>query len=147
MGYTHYWNHNGFNKEDWAIAQDGARRIIEASEVPVQFEYDDDALPDISDDVIRFNGIDDDGHETFYMPRTDISFAFCKTARKPYDEIVVAILGMLADINSVFEWSSDGSSQDHADGKALYNEAIGNECKCALKRRAYGKELLTKNSR
>jgi len=124
MGYTHYWKNEGFTPEQWGEACEISRKIIDASAVPVQFEYDQDDDPEVSPSLIRFNGVEDDGHETFYLTPVSDSFSFCKTARKPYDEIVVAVLGALAEINPHFSWSSDGDAQDHIDGIALYQRAL-----------------------
>jgi hypothetical protein len=124
MGYTHSWDHSGFNTKQWSAASKRAARIIQASDVPVQFESDDPAPPEISTTEIRFNGVDCDGYETFAVERGRSS-GFCKTAREPYDEIVVAILGMLADVNPEFGWTSDGDNEDHAAGAALYIKSLG----------------------
>jgi hypothetical protein len=71
---------------------------------------------------ICFNGDDRDdqgmAHETFYLAREceeDNDFQFCKTARKPYDWLVVAAL-LLAEKHcpGCWEISSDGSEEDWA---------------------------------
>ena len=41
-------------------------------------------------------------------------FAFCKTARNPYDAVVVAILMVAEALLPGFEWSSDGDDEDDA---------------------------------
>ena len=124
MGYTHYWNHTGFSNEQWRLARKNAKKILEASSIPVWREYDEDAPPVVSLKEIRFNGIENTGHETFLISRFPTRSDFCKTARKPYDTIVVAILGMLSDINDEFNWGSDGDKEDHAEGIELYNKAL-----------------------
>lgn len=123
MGYTHYWDNAGFTPHQWKEACTNAKLIIRASDVPVQWEYDDNRKPEISRRCIRFNGVDGDGHETFYIDRQRSS-GFCKTAREPYDEIVVAILIMLVKVSEEFGWTSDGSGPDFADGIALYERAM-----------------------
>ena len=125
MGYTHYWNHDGFTDSEWEQVKQQAPNIIGASSVPVQFEYDESKPYFISDNLLRFNGIDDDGHETFYFPKEGSDREFCKTARKPYDEIVVAMLIMMSRIKPSFSWSSDGDHEDHEDGVNLFNSCIG----------------------
>ena len=126
MGYTHYWDHNGYTDEQWKVVKKQAEAIIHASNISVQYEYDEERpLTDaITDEVIRFNGVEDDGHETFYMTKSPTEFAFCKTAYKPYDEIVVAMLVMMDHVG-VVNWRSDGGDADHQDGIDLYNTAIG----------------------
>jgi len=114
MGYTHYWKSNGFTKEQWAELQTLARTIFERAndqDIAIQYESDDTRPPYISGEFIRFNGVGALGHETFLLEKAPTSFAFCKTARKDYDVVVVAIL-MAADIVSPeFEWRSDGQDE------------------------------------
>jgi len=120
MGYSHYWNETPFSDKQWARVKLLAQRIIDSSDVPVQFEDDVSDPPEISDERIRFNGVGEDGHETFLVSKNGTGRGFCKTARNPYDEIVVAILMMLHGVNKKFTWSSDGDSSEHADGKKLF---------------------------
>jgi hypothetical protein len=47
----------------------------------------------------QFNGCGENAHETFYLSASETHrasggrpFAFCKTARKPYDEVVMKVL-------------------------------------------------------
>ena len=55
---------------------------------------------DVNDDGVCFNGIGGNGHEPFCFTREPDSlhgkegfgFTFCKTAQKPYDEVVCAVL-------------------------------------------------------
>ena len=124
MGYTHYWDNDGFTEKQWTLARYRMRRIIAHSDVDVRSEYDDSRAPAITDSDIHFNGVGDDGHETFFVAKEGGS-EFCKTARKPYDEIVVAALGMLSNLNPNFRWMSDGDPEDHVDGKLLCDKALG----------------------
>lgn len=124
MGYTHYWDASPFTDEQWAEVIERGKRILScASHIPVQFEYDTPAPPELSQECIRFNGVDEDGHETFVVGPRDTGFGFCKTARKPYDTVVVAFLVMLNDVNPDFTWSSDGEDEDHEAGRKLYEES------------------------
>jgi hypothetical protein len=119
MGYTHYWE-GSFTDAEWKLMRDSARKILELTDVPVQFDCDEPGDPVIDDEHIRFNGVgDDDGHETFMLTKSG-AWTFCKTARKPYDEVVVAMLLAADDIAKDFSWSSDGSGYDFAQGEALY---------------------------
>jgi hypothetical protein len=125
MGYTHYWKTGTeFTAEQWKQVMKLTREIIQLSSVDVHKEYDDPEAPVITKTLIRFNGVDEDGHETFWVEPGKVDFAFCKTARKPYDEIVVACLMMMEDINRGFSWSSDGDAEDHREGLALYNAVM-----------------------
>ncbi len=124
MGYTHYWDHVEVNDQQWREFTDKVKSIYKLNRLTdpaiIQFE-DDDSRPPVADqDLVRFNGIDDDGHETFLIDKSGASRAFCKTAQKPYDAFVVAVLHAAADIITGFTWSSDGDHQDHAMGKKLW---------------------------
>lgn len=124
MGYTHYFPH----KRNFTIAEfqklgEITKKIIAASNVPVAWESDEPTKPvEITDDLIRFNGAGyDDGHETFYLPRCADGFIFCKTARKPYDIIVVAVLtACRKQFPDALDIGSDGNSGDWMQGAGLY---------------------------
>lgn len=66
---------------------------------------------------ICFNGDErqghDLGHETFYLSREGQGFNFCKTARKPYDWLVMACI-LLAHKHCPNCWAfaSDGNAAD-----------------------------------
>lgn len=112
MGYTHYWR----SSEDMTPAQWGdictyAHRLFDTAGdygIVLQHEYDEpDTKPDINDYSIQFNGKDEEGHETFYLTREATRFAFCKTARKPYDLIVGKLLWYVAQVVTTFKPSND----------------------------------------
>jgi hypothetical protein len=71
---------------------------------------------------VDFNGTGVDAHEPFVFPGGN-GFNFCKTAAKPYDEVVTACLLVARDHfpPSVLEISSDGSWSDWAEGAKLYS--------------------------
>jgi hypothetical protein len=117
MGYTHYWNGN-ITPTEFNQLLPIAKAIIKESDVPVQYGRDHTSPPRLSNDTIRLNGVGEDGHETF-MIVADEQREFCKTAEKPYDEIVVAILIAASEIAKDFEWRSDGNASDHKRGKQL----------------------------
>jgi hypothetical protein len=139
MGYTHYW----YQKRDatpaeWIAILDAARAIIsESGDVKLAREYDDpDEAPPLSVDEIRFNGVGENGHETFLLerfkqaPRIPVpdgsTFAFCKTAHKPYDVVVCAIL-LMANYHAPDVWriSSDGDADAWMPGKRRAYAATG----------------------
>ncbi len=132
MGYTHYWTKSrNFTDEEWLDIMKASAEImsrtINTYNIPLAFEYDKPTeKPLVSTELIRFNGIDEDGHETFYFDICANDFEFCKTARKDYDATVVAILIYIKHRVPEFSWRSDGWLSEHADGLALANEA------CAL---------------
>lgn len=126
MGYTHYWNHTPRCEDDvWKTVRIIVKQIFDITHVPLQYEYDSPKPPVVDGMGIRFNGVEDDGHETFFFDKEDSGFNFCKTACKPYDEVVVAVLITLARHYPGFAWTSDGDYEDFKAGGLLYEQASG----------------------
>ena len=139
MGYTHYWTMSrDFTDSEWEALQTIARKVCtqaqDFEDIALSEEFDINRTPVINDNEIRFNGYADEGHETFLITRVrefpewrkdEPHFQFCKTARNPYDAVVVAILQGCAVYCDAFSWSSDGWRSEHDDGIKLYNKATG----------------------
>lgn len=107
--------------------------------------------------TITFNGVapdltyrDEWAHETFWMNVDPISqfqgddslsirkraeyekenhswWDFCKTAQKPYDAVVTAVLLRAVDLLPLFGVGSDGDWEDWLNGRLLYRQAFGQE--------------------
>jgi hypothetical protein len=97
MGYTHYFEQETKpTDEQWAAITSHFRNLyiscLLTEPLPIQVEDDQPGSPVIDHDCIRFNGIGENGHETFVLRQEDEYFAFCKTAHKPYDLAVTAAL-------------------------------------------------------
>jgi hypothetical protein len=134
MGYTHYFSKVGVTRDDairFEMFAIGARTIIEYAT-----KYDGIVLAgqdgevegawEITDEVVRFNGLGEDSHETFYWGSDADGFNFCKTARKPYDAVVTACLIHLKDCyGDAVSVSSDGYWSEWSDGAKLYRNATG----------------------
>lgn len=130
MGYTHHWsNSTPIGDSEWDAITTRAREILTHAQdqlgIAISEEYDVNRIPVVNDTEIRFNGYADEGHETFYIGRDADDYSFCKTARKPYDTVVVAMLQLLGVYAPGFDWRSEGDEADLADGLALYNAATG----------------------
>lgn len=124
MGYTHYWE--GRAKATPEIL-DAISAVIAKSGVPIRGGFGK-GEPEVNADRIWLNGDEstDDDYETFLVNFDDPEWTFCKTARRPYDTVVVAILTLLAEANpDTFSWSSDGDAEDHAAGVELAFTAAG----------------------
>ena len=139
MGYTHSWTRaTTFPGEAWVMAAAECRRVIGhlmATGLKLQFESDDLAPPEFGKNLIRFNGVGEEGHETFLVERHYKPLAwekerykrgpwgtFCKTARKPYDVAVCACLIVLnRHFGKRFTVGSDGD--DFEEGWPLAREA------------------------
>jgi hypothetical protein len=140
MGYTHYWKlcnniihlgsgHFRFrrateddvsqtDKRNFEIAFEACRHIVnEFSHILAGWDGDPESELINTDTEIICNGIDDEAHETFYLNRSLLQNSnmfgqsFCKTARKPYDRVVVLCLWICAKLCRVFEFSSDGGDE------------------------------------
>lgn len=122
MGYTHYWKIRNSETElfssRWSLFIERAKTILEfAREKGILLGDglgEEKSHPEISEEGCWFNGIQEEGHETFELSRKDTEFEFCKTERKPYDLIVCMCLLAASDVigSSSFSFSSDGEWDD-----------------------------------
>ena len=127
MGYTHYWHKR--SEADtlnhlYGAALEKAGVIVRAQRIsPIAWESDEPNRAPETSDGIRFNGIEDEGHETFYLPANAQefeSFQFCKTAEKPYDVVVVAVLCAIDHwAPGVLNITSDGNREEWTEGAVL----------------------------
>jgi len=151
MGYTHFWRQlRDFTDTEWKelsrltklITADGLGVLAHHSESTGEEhgKWGEDDVLTIDDEAIYFNGIGEDSHETFCITKKKQAkmdhepqevydrqgaSEFCKTAHKPYDKYVVAVLCALYNMK-VEEWplgdgkimdiSSDGNTQDWTEG-------------------------------
>lgn len=114
MGYTHSWDMPAEVAEENLINAFAAiKMIVKKHKNIIGFEYDQPDKPPMVDikKGIRFNGMGDDGHETFMILLSDTGSQFCKTAEKPYDQAVCECLLVLRACIPEFRVSSDGFSQ------------------------------------
>lgn len=154
MGYTHYWQYKPESIEPaqaMILCQD-ARHIIEFCGVAITgWRESGEFAPEFNpENRLAFNGLgEDNGHETFAFyfhppqePESDEEsynkyryekfiendrqlWEFCKTARKPYDAVVTAVLLRARDIIPTIEIDSDGDWSDWTAGRELYETAFG----------------------
>lgn len=131
MGYTHYFTQKrAASDAEWAAITADFRKLYEGGHLPsIRFEDNHAAHPEISSDLIRFNGPGHDGHETMLLAIDGEGIEFCKTAQKPYDLAVVALL-ILAHYHAPEVWdiTSDGYKADWQPGldiiqRQLYTDA------------------------
>jgi hypothetical protein len=97
-----------------------------------------DGSPVLTKDTVALNGEGPNlDHETFYLQAKRelpyeganpdrLGWSFCKTARKPYDVVVVACLTFLST-DYGFKVSSDGDHEELQPGVDLCCEALGRE--------------------
>lgn len=112
MGYTHYWKGNlRPTKKQWDAIMEEVSKVLETKTAfkLIRYESDKSTPPRLDAEAIRFNGRGKNGHETFYLTRDPSSFEFCKTAQKPYDLLVTAVLTIVHHFApDCYEVSSDG---------------------------------------
>lgn len=138
MGYTHYWTQTrNLTAEEWKDAQEHIGAILKHVEhiqgVPLgNAEGKPGTTPDIVPAAIMFNGVGDDAHETCrIVPKREkeweggrLGGGFCKTARKPYDVAVTAVLAYLATVAESHRVSSDGDGSEWLLGVEIAREAL-----------------------
>ncbi len=122
IGYTHYFPQlRPLTDEEWNGITADIKALCAASPVTLcNGSGDIGSDPEFLVGAIAFNGEDnmnDDAHETFWLPKSDTDFNFCKTARKPYDLIVTAALCAVNHrAPHAFRIGSDGDIEDWQDG-------------------------------
>jgi hypothetical protein len=112
MGYTHYiQSHRAFTAKEWADFTAEVKELIKNSSVPLaNGAGDEGSKPLVNSDLVSFNGVEDDSHETAYITREAEGFSFCKTAQKPYDKIVVEFYKLIRKYTGCV-LSSDGGEE------------------------------------
>lgn len=162
MGYTHYFTQNrNFTRKQWETVSTDLRAILTYAQHECGIALangmgDGGTSPEITDDMIMFNGVGDDSHETLHIRRTikktpdyageqNLGSDFTKTERKPYDAVVTAVLCYLTTATrredpsthapimgtEAFSATSDGDGSDFLVGLDLARKALaprlGNE--------------------
>ena len=118
MGYTHYFElSNQPCAEGWAHFIKGANQLLEQA-------WDIDTEHELTTDFISINGIGDESHETFFLSKSNIDWEFCKTARKPYDNVVTAVLILAKYLFPSMYLRSDGSWGDWIEGRELFESVF-----------------------
>lgn len=127
MGYTHYFEqHKPASREQWDRIADDFAYLYYFGHLPeIQFESDFDARPEITGETIRFNGVGNDGYETMLLSRYGQGFQCCKTAHRPYDLAITALLTVAHyHAPGVWEISSDGDREDWQEALELVTEYV-----------------------
>lgn len=138
MGYTHYWYQRAaINPSVWILIKKACGLAIKhynenmTRSDRLVYEYDQPKKHAVTEAVIRFNGCDENGHETFALEReptgpqyNDGCFNFCKTAYKPYDAAVTACLIIARHYSpDTIKIASDGDMNDWERGRLLVAKA------------------------
>ena len=138
MGYTHYWQKTDVAPPPEAFGRTAldAKKIIAAAKKQgiaiVDLQGTPKSKPEFTEAHFSFNGPrPDDDYESFWFDAVSDGFAFCKTAYRPYDAVVCAVLiSAAAHYGPALDVSSDGSwdvEDEWALGQALFTEVFGVE--------------------
>lgn len=135
MGYTHYFSQKEeLDTVKWSKFTKDVNSLLKLTPIcSLREESDSSNPPIVNNEVVRFNGLANNGHETFWLDRkyklsylneqpdeNGYWFNFCKTARKPYDIYVVAVLELAKKhFGDDIRLGSDGNDEELADGKEL----------------------------
>jgi hypothetical protein len=122
MGYTHYWEHEELSADVFAEFSKKAKQLALASNIPLaDYMGEKGTRPMFRAEHIVLNGVGENSHESFVLGREGTLFTFCKTARKPYDTLVTAILCLAEGLfpNGTWDISSDGGAEEWKEGLEL----------------------------
>lgn len=118
MGYTNYWTiadktASLAKRKQMAIF---AKFAIDLSEVCIK-GGDGTGKPELTEEHIWLNGNgegeEEEDHETFGLAMTQPKqWDFCKTIRKPYDEVVKACLIYAKELGIIQGWDFDGEEDE-----------------------------------
>ncbi len=132
MGYTNYYYRKPtLDATKFASFSEDVAKIIKAAPCKIAGGLGK-GKPTVNATSVWFNGKGEDSHETFDISQTEtgrvnedgLVFAFCKTARKPYDIVVVAVLTALKyHFGNEVKVSSDGDLSDWEAGMRLFEQA------------------------
>jgi hypothetical protein len=117
-------------------------RIVEARKSMLVAPDEPDSAPGspiLGSISVDLNGIGTNAGEPFVFPG-GMGFNFCKTGRKPYDEVVTACLLVARDHfpPSMLSISSDGSWDDWMGGAKLYTAVLGKPARNPMSERWLG---------
>jgi hypothetical protein len=123
MGYTHYIeNKRAFTDSEWKALTAEVKELLANSDVPIGGpDGKIGTKPKFCKDYIGFNGIGDDSHETASVIKDARNFEFCKTARKPYDKVVVEFYKLIRKYDPNVKLSSDGGDEVFSEIKIKIN--------------------------
>lgn len=131
MGYTHYFpQQRAFTGAEWdSITSFATALCASGAHILANWSGDEGTAPTINETEISFNGRGIDSHESFRITKKcpkPGAFHFCKTAHKPYDSTVTALLTYVKGIApGALSISSDGYASEWNAGVDLANSLSG----------------------
>jgi hypothetical protein len=138
MGKSHYWAQTrALTTDEWANLTKAAKAIIETFEstffIPMGGRFGR-GNPELTDDVIAFNGNGVDGCESFVIHREiqppvyeggKAGYDSCKTRGLAYGRAVIAVLLYLEAVLKTHTVWSDATPSEWNDGVGLAIDALG----------------------
>lgn len=129
MGYTHTWTYKKSNNDakQFAKAVKEIKKLLAAQEVKniSLCGRADCEVPILEDYMVFLNGAGDGGYNDFCVCADEHGWDFCKTARKPYDLVVMLCLIAFANNLKDFTISSDGDfDKEWLPARKLYEAQI-----------------------
>ncbi len=152
MGYTHYWRQPPtLDKERFLMLGEDVKELLSrlpkaslsaggyfSTEALIIAGMGGDGDPQITSDLIGFNGAEPNEYESFCFERvrtprytgdapdaeTGLWFTFCKTARNPYDLMVCATLLLVKHHLPEVQVKSDGDPDDWESARAWYTQVF-----------------------
>jgi hypothetical protein len=85
MGFTRYWEFESLDSDKFKDFSSICQTLIDSMKISLE-----DVT--VNETQVRFNGVDEDGHETFNFSLNKNGLNFCKTQLKIYDDVVCACL-------------------------------------------------------
>jgi hypothetical protein len=135
MGYTHYWNFTKIKGKATETEELYQKAVKDCQKVILAYKKEHGGLAGYSAHTklgqyggIDFNGAREEGHENFLLREhfsVNERFNFCKTARKPYDVVVVACLIVLDfHLKDAISVGSDGDYNEWLEGLELARKVL-----------------------
>jgi len=141
MGYTHYYTPKAATDSKWekfvTTCKTLHKNLPKTTNTAGGYHENDKlvicggigtGLPQIDINGVIFNGNKDKGldHETLWIKKDELDWSFTKTARKPYDLLVCAVLIAANEILG-YDISSDGDFEDWKPAINYYLRTIYSE--------------------
>ena len=140
MGFTRYWEGYPASVDEgtWTKITEDVVQIYLNTDVMICRSYGENDLPAANTVCIEFNGFAEDAHEDFlvYREPDDPGFDFCKTARKPYDVVVAAVLIVLQHYLPELDVSSDDDGPTREECQEAWRLGLGLVARSLGKNRA-----------
>lgn len=129
MGYTHYWEiHSALDTPDQNHHVAWYDFIGEVHKLEDAFQQAEPICGETTIEAVYVNGIAEEGHEDFVLTPEVTGFDFCKTARKPYDTLVTAILLLAKDtFGERISIRSDGNDEEWQAGRDFLAETLNTQ--------------------